>query len=300
MNIRRHICFLAVLGLAAPITLAAPHQASAQQFITQQQIIHKLRRRPVNVMPGQQQLMLQQDQRLKLRHRAPQPNVQVLRRAPQPTQPGTAMMRVPGPVDHSGDIAVRRAPPSQHGTVAELRAPPPQDFGAQEFRAPPPQGQAQQFRAPGPKKSPGAVQVASTSGRGLDVRPAGGNETVGTNYPDNARVDLEILFDYDSDRIDPGSVKQLIVLGEALNDQSLAGSRIVVAGHTDAAGSDAYNENLSLRRARAVYDFLVNYAGVNADRLIPEGYGERLLKFPDAPQSGQNRRVEIINLGEAG
>ena len=45
---------------------------------------------------------------------------------------------------------------------------------------------------------------------------------------------------------------------------------------------------------------LVNYAGVDAGRLVPEGYGERLLKFPDAPQSGQNRRVEIINLGEAG
>jgi flagellar motor protein MotB len=44
----------------------------------------------------------------------------------------------------------------------------------------------------------------------------------------------------------------------------------------------------------------VVYAGIDPRRLIPEGYGEELLKYPDAPESGQNRRVEIINLGDAG
>jgi len=283
MSIRRHISFLAILGIAAPIGFAAPIEASAQQFVTQQQIIQNLRRRPVQVAPARQGVIVQQQ-------RAPRV---VLRRAPGAVPPGAVMMRVPEPVDHSGRVAVRRAPMPQGGNVAEFRAPPPQDFDVQEFRAPPPRGKK-------PSGNSGGVRVASADKRGLDIRPAREERPVDTHYPNNARVDLEILFDYDSDRIDPGSVKQLIVLGEALNDPELAKARIVVAGHTDAAGSDSYNSDLSLRRARAVYNFLVDYAGVDADRLVPEGYGERLLKFPDAPQSGQNRRVEIINLGEAG
>ena len=86
-------------------------------------------------------------------------------------------------------------------------------------------------------------------------------------------------------------------LGAALNDAGLEGSQFMIAGHTDAAGSAGYNQSLSLRRAHAVTDFLVNFAGVNPRRLAVEGYGESLLKYPDAPESGQNRRVEIINLG---
>lgn len=294
MSIRRHISILAALGIVMPVAFASVTPVAAQTVFTQQQIIQKLRHRPMQVAPRRQRMIVREAPRQRiLRRRAPQPvfeeQPRVMRRAPQP---GTARMRVPGPVDHTDRVAVRRAPQ-------------PQDFETQEFRAPPPQGgQVQKFRAPPasggkpPVKRPN-VEVASTQ-RGLDVRPADRQDIVGTNYPDSGRVDLEILFEYDSANIDPGSVKQLIVLGEALNDAELAGSRIVIAGHTDAAGSNGYNADLSLRRARAVYDFLVNYAGVEASRLVPEGYGESLLKFPDAPQSGQNRRVEIINLGDAG
>ena len=292
MNIRHHISLLAAVGIALPMAVTSITPAAAQTVFTQQQIIQQLRHRPVQVAPRHQQFIVREQGGPRvLKRRAPQPvfeeTPRLKRRAPKP---GVAMMRVPEPVDHSGQVAVRRAPQ-------------PQDIGTQEFRAPP---QVQEFRAPpssGGKrpvvKNPGGVKVASTN-RGLDVQPGGRQEFTGTNYPDNGRIDLEILFDYDSANIDPGSVKQLIILGEALNDAELADARIVIAGHTDAAGSDAYNSDLSLRRARAVYDFLVNYAGVDAGRLVPEGYGERLLKFPDAPQSGQNRRVEIINLGEAG
>ncbi|MEC9344569.1 MAG: OmpA family protein [Pseudomonadota bacterium] len=314
MNIRRHACFLAMLGLAAPMTLGSPAEVAAQTVFTQQQIIHQLRRPRVQAVPGQQGVVAQPRGKARIvRRRAPQVDPRLLHRAPRQ---GVARMRVPEPVDPNGRVGVRRAPgsagvakfrapPPRNGGTARFRAPSPQQGGTAEFRAPPPQGGTQRFRAPPANHarppSSGQVEVASASDRGLEIRPAAETQiATGTNYPGNGRIDLEILFDYDSDRIDPGSLKQLVILGEALNDESLADARIVVAGHTDAAGSDAYNADLSLRRARAVYEFLVDYSGVDANRLVPEGYGESLLKFPDAPHSGQNRRVEIINLDDAG
>jgi outer membrane protein OmpA-like peptidoglycan-associated protein len=119
-------------------------------------------------------------------------------------------------------------------------------------------------------------------------------------YREAGSIDLEILFEYDSDRINPASVRQLIELGEALNDPELDKGNFMIAGHTDAAGSNAYNSDLSLRRAQAVSRFLTEFAGVDVGRLTMEGFGEEYLKYPDAPESGQNRRVEIINLGESG
>lgn len=284
MRIHRHISILAAIGIAVPVLTVAPTESSAQTIFTQRQIIHQLRRRPPQGQFNGQQVIRQDGGPRVLRKRAPQPQDQVVIRR-RPPQPGTSMMRVPQP---QGGVARLRVPQPQSG-AAEIRGPQPQGGGVAKFRAPPPSSGGGK---PPIIKNPGGVKVASTDDRGLDVRPTG------TAYPDNGRIDLEILFDYDSAQIDPGSVKQLIILGEALNDPELAEAHIVIAGHTDAAGSDAYNANLSLRRSQAVYDFLVNYAGVDASRLVPEGYGESLLKFPDAPESGQNRRVEIINLSE--
>ena len=74
--------------------------------------------------------------------------------------------------------------------------------------------------------------------------------------------------------------------------------RVEVAGHTDECGTDDYNQGLSERRARAVYDYLTSQ-GIDSDRLSgPNGYGEsRPLEnrgdaFP-ACKSEVNRRTEL-------
>ena len=74
--------------------------------------------------------------------------------------------------------------------------------------------------------------------------------------------------------------------------------RAEVAGHTDQCGSDAYNQKLSERRAKAVYDYLTSN-GIDASRLTgPNGYGEsRPLEdmgqaFPGC-KSEKNRRTEL-------
>ncbi|PCI03172.1 MAG: hypothetical protein COB78_11275 [Hyphomicrobiales bacterium] len=212
--------------------------------------------------------------------RVPSANSRVaLRRAPG-RAPGRApsIRRAPGrtPATHSANLRLRAPGRAPH--VARSRAP---------FRAP----NTAQHRPPERFNNQFANVSNPDNERGIRF------ETQGQAYPGAASVDLEILFDYNSARISPESVRQLITLGEALQDAALQGTRIMIAGHTDASGSNAYNSNLSFRRAQSVSEFLRLYAGISNSRLAIEGYGEELLKYPDAPNSGQNRRVEIINLG---
>ena len=68
----------------------------------------------------------------------------------------------------------------------------------------------------------------------------------------------------------------------------------VVEGHTDARGTDAYNQKLSERRANAVREVLVNQYGVDASRVNAVGYGESRPVADNASDTGRaiNRRVE--------
>jgi outer membrane protein OmpA-like peptidoglycan-associated protein len=111
-------------------------------------------------------------------------------------------------------------------------------------------------------------------------------------------INIRILFDYDSDRINGNSFDVLNEIGDALNDSALAGSKILLNGHTDASGSRAYNQDLSERRAMSVKRYLSEKLFILADRLVVAGFGEDRLRDPDDPDSGTNRRVEIVNLGE--
>lgn len=59
------------------------------------------------------------------------------------------------------------------------------------------------------------------------------------------KVDLEINFDYNSAAVTPKAEPQLNSLGKALTSNDLTGSVIMLGGHTDAKGSDEYNQGLS-------------------------------------------------------
>jgi outer membrane protein OmpA-like peptidoglycan-associated protein len=81
------------------------------------------------------------------------------------------------------------------------------------------------------------------------------------------------------------------VLGVLEADPSL---RLVVAGHTDGQGDDAYNQGLSEQRARAVVAWLTGQ-GVDAGRLQAEGLGETRPVADNGSEAGRalNRRVEV-------
>ncbi len=107
---------------------------------------------------------------------------------------------------------------------------------------------------------------------------------------------MEIYFDYDSAKINQRSLPKLKELGEALNDEKLKGETFMIAGHTDAVGSNSYNQSLSERRADSVRKHLMDKYGLDISKLIAIGYGEEQLKLPDAPNDGQNRRVQVVNM----
>jgi len=110
------------------------------------------------------------------------------------------------------------------------------------------------------------------------------------------KVDLEIYFDFNSAEITAKAEPQLNQLADALRDAQLEKSVIMLGGHTDAKGSDAYNQHLSERRAEAVKKYLVEKLKVSADNLSTAGYGRRDLKDKDHPFAAANRRVLIVNL----
>jgi outer membrane protein OmpA-like peptidoglycan-associated protein len=109
-------------------------------------------------------------------------------------------------------------------------------------------------------------------------------------------IDLTVNFGYNSDKIAPGALPQVQALGQALASPKAAGNTFVVAGHTDAAGNDAYNQSLSERRAEAVKVYLVEHYKVPAANLIAVGYGKTRLKNVNSPLAPENRRVQIVNM----
>jgi len=115
---------------------------------------------------------------------------------------------------------------------------------------------------------------------------------------DRPAEDIEIYFDYNSDTITIRAEPSLASLGKSLQSNELKNQSFVLAGYTDAKGSRDYNQELSERRALAVKKFLVDHFSIPEDELAIIGYGEDRLKFPDQPYAGENRRVQVVNMGQ--
>jgi outer membrane protein OmpA-like peptidoglycan-associated protein len=121
-------------------------------------------------------------------------------------------------------------------------------------------------------------------------------EGVEVTRPSEGEIDVrltsDILFDTDSAALRGSSRTTLDELGS--NFAQYPDNRIVVEGHTDSTGSDAYNQKLSEQRAGNVADYLID-RGVRASNVIVYGYGESRPKASnDTPDGRQlNRRVEI-------
>jgi len=110
------------------------------------------------------------------------------------------------------------------------------------------------------------------------------------------KIDLEIQFDYNSADISKNSVTAVQELGKALSDASLKGSTFVVAGHTDAIGGEAYNQDLSERRADTIKKYLTEKYGITGSDLVTVGYGKTRPKDANAPMDPANRRVQVVNM----
>jgi len=89
------------------------------------------------------------------------------------------------------------------------------------------------------------------------------------------------------------SLPKLNRVAGALKD--LGGKTFIIEGHTDSMGNDAANQQLSVKRATAVREYLIRH-GLQADQVKAIGHGkERPIAPNDTPEGrAQNRRVEII------
>lgn len=116
------------------------------------------------------------------------------------------------------------------------------------------------------------------------------------NLPEGILLDEKVSFGYDSDKLDEKMEKALGQVVKKLHEHPTA---VLIEGHTDAAGSDSYNKDLSQRRAEAVKRFLIDN-NVPEKWLETHGYGKGYLWLHHAPKDAANRRVRIIMCTVAG
>jgi outer membrane protein OmpA-like peptidoglycan-associated protein len=120
-------------------------------------------------------------------------------------------------------------------------------------------------------------------------------QQIATVAQERPRIDLEIKFDFNSANIAKAALADMDNLGKALTDPTLKGGTFVLAGHTDAVGSEEYNQDLSSRRAER---YLTEKFSLAPDRLVTAGYGKTRLKNKDNPKAPENRRVEVVNMAD--
>jgi outer membrane protein OmpA-like peptidoglycan-associated protein len=148
-----------------------------------------------------------------------------------------------------------------------------------------------------PAASPEETKFVQTI-RGRNTRSLSNTEReeIAAIAKDKPNIDLEITFDYNSANISGKSLPSVQALGRALTSADLKGSTFIVAGHTDAAGGDAYNQDLSERRADSIKRYLTDKFGIAGADLVTVGYGKSKLKDPSQPMAEVNRRVQVVNM----
>ncbi len=110
---------------------------------------------------------------------------------------------------------------------------------------------------------------------------------------ESVAIALPIQFDFNSARLREEAKSYLDEIGRMLTMDRFARERIAIEGHTDATGSAGYNDRLSLKRAKAVKQYLTSQFSIQPERLRIVGLGEsRPLPGKD-PFDPLNRRVEL-------
>ncbi|WP_165011062.1 OmpA family protein [Neisseria yangbaofengii] len=167
-----------------------------------------------------------------------------------------------------------------------------------------------------PSEAPATVSVQASAvfasapsnlaaqGNGLSAQSsslsAQGSSLSGTESAFNIRINLssDVLFDFDKAELKPDADAELRKAADVIRQKGQG--MILIAGHTDSKGSDAYNQRLSLARAQAVKDWF-EAQGLKQNYTL-EGHGATNPVAPNTLPDGsdnpegraQNRRVEII------
>ena len=156
---------------------------------------------------------------------------------------------------------------------------------------------------PPPPPPPEPAKCVDSDGDGVcdeaDKCPGTPAGTTVDKYGCPCSQELKVLFDFDSAELRPESITELERVVTFMNDVSIA--TVLVEGHTDSVGSEAYNLALSDRRAKAVFDYLTS-RGVDPARLksVGKGEAEPIASNDTAEGRQQNRRVMLIRTDSCG
>ena len=145
--------------------------------------------------------------------------------------------------------------------------------------------------APNPAE---AKIIDSVRGRTTRSLSNAEREEIATIAKDKPNIDLTITFDYNAADISAKSLPEVQKLGRALTNDNLKGSTFLLAGHTDAVGGEAYNQELSERRADSIKRYLMDNYHITAGDLVTVGYGKSKLKDSSQPLAEVNRRVQVV------
>ncbi|WP_347265990.1 OmpA family protein [Paracoccus sp. (in: a-proteobacteria)] len=155
--------------------------------------------------------------------------------------------------------------------------------------------QREMFRANAAGQKTRGLDMVSVSSESAPGAAAGADSVNFGKLAPELQVNVAIHFGFDSASIAPDQRPVLEKMCGVMQKSDIDLFRIV--GHTDAKGSDSYNENLSQLRADEVRRWLIDDCGLSAARLEALGMGKRFLANPADPDGGENRRVEFQALG---
>lgn len=161
-----------------------------------------------------------------------------------------------------------------------------------------PAGEQPVVRETPPAPTPAPVPAPAPADSDDDGVPDAQDACPGT--PRGAKIDergcwvlgQDYLFDFDKANIKSQYYPILNDVIKVIMDNPTL--RVLLEGHTDSVGTEAYNQKLSERRAKAVQQYLIK-GGVDAARLSIVGYGESRPIAPNNTKDGRakNRRVEL-------
>lgn len=127
----------------------------------------------------------------------------------------------------------------------------------------------------------------------LDANNGNAFDNLETQKEERFRLE-NVLFDVNSYKLRKTTFPVLNSLAKHLKKGN-GFRRLIVEGHTDSDGDAAMNERLSLQRAMSVEKYLVDVHGLDADKIIADGWGERRPVAPNNTRANKqkNRRVEF-------
>ncbi len=216
-------------------------------------------------------------------------------------QAQTVMFEEPPPLELLRSIMIPESRPGASRRIV-LNAPAmPAPAEVHQIASPPEAAPAQPVARPRPERGP-ATAAARLPAPATDAPPAvnpaparvaAAAPSAPAAQPAAESVGFRINFALNSDVVPVTAFPFVERIAELMRDQPEL--RLQVEGHTDALGSDAYNLDLSRRRAMAVATYLVERAGVEGDRLVVMGFGKHA-PLLDNPFDGRNRRVQFTRV----